>query len=517
MTIMGIRHRMQFSDTNLKKILKKTKKGSLTREIAVIISGMVAGTILLCLLLNTVFLEPYYMKNQQRVLEDGFGVIDDASAAGALESAAFDVTFDNLCANGNITVLIISSNRAVVRSSVNDPQQMLLEFMDIIFGGKNEKVVTLVEREAYLIERRTDMRLNSEYLVLYGTLSNGNLILMRSALESIRESVKLSSRFLLYIGILATAVSIFVAVFVSRRITNPVLKLTELSKRMTSLDFEAKYEAAGDEKNEIDELGEHMNALSHQLEHTICELKNANNRLLSDIEKKTKEEKLRREFLSNVSHELKTPLALIRGYAEGLRECINEDAESRDFYCEVIMDEAEKMNLMVKKLLTLNQLESGGETVTMERFELTELVVGVLQASGILLEQNGITITEYPREPVYVWADEFMVEEVITNYLSNAINHAKGEKQIAVRQRREGGIVRVSVYNTGDPIPDEDLNKIWNKFYKVDKAHTREYGGSGIGLSIVKAIMETHHRECGVQNHAHGVEFWFELDASAQE
>ena len=457
------------------------------------------------------------MKNQQRVLEDGFGVIDDASAAGALESAAFDVTFDNLCANGNITVLIISSNRAVVRSSVNDPQQMLLEFMDIIFGGKNEKVVTLVEREAYLIERRTDMRLNSEYLVLYGTLSNGNLILMRSALESIRESVKLSSRFLLYIGILATAVSIFVAVFVSRRITNPVLKLTELSKRMTSLDFEAKYEAAGDEKNEIDELGEHMNALSHQLEHTICELKNANNRLLSDIEKKTKEEKLRREFLSNVSHELKTPLALIRGYAEGLRECINEDAESRDFYCEVIMDEAEKMNLMVKKLLTLNQLESGGETVTMERFELTELVVGVLQASGILLEQNGITITEYPREPVYVWADEFMVEEVITNYLSNAINHAKGEKQIAVRQRREGGIVRVSVYNTGDPIPDEDLNKIWNKFYKVDKAHTREYGGSGIGLSIVKAIMETHHRECGVQNHAHGVEFWFELDASAQE
>ena len=219
---------MQFSDTNLKKILKKTKKGSLTREIAVIISGMVAGTILLCLLLNTVFLEPYYMKNQQRVLEDGFGVIDDASAAGALESAAFDVTFDNLCANGNITVLIISSNRAVVRSSVNDPQQMLLEFMDIIFGGKNEKVVTLVEREAYLIERRTDMRLNSEYLVLYGTLSNGNLILMRSALESIRESVKLSSRFLLYIGILATAVSIFFGGFFSRKVKKKLLNRKEL-------------------------------------------------------------------------------------------------------------------------------------------------------------------------------------------------------------------------------------------------------------------------------------------------
>lgn len=291
----------------------------------------------------------------------------------------------------------------------------------------------------------------------------------------------------------------------------PILELTDISKRMTELDFEAKY-LPRTKYNEIDELGAHMNELSNTLERTISELKSANNQLLIDIEKKTQVDRMRKEFLSNVSHELKTPLALIQGYAEGLRECINEDAESRDFYCEVIMDEADKMNRMVQKLLTLNQLESGNETISIERFDLTELIAGVVSAAGILLQQENITVTECPTEPLFVWADEFMVEEVVTNYLSNAIHYAGEPKQIAIRYRETDLCVRVSVFNTGSRIPDEDIDKIWNKFYKVDKARTRAYGGSGIGLSIVKAIMASHHRECGVVNHSDGVEFWFELD-----
>lgn len=509
---MEIRHKIQLITNKAKKLLKNTKKGSLTKEITAIILGLVAGTVILCWLLNTVFLERFYLRNKQQGLEEGFGIMDAASVTGELEGAAFDVTFDNLCANGNITVLIISADRTVVRSSAGDPQKMLIEFMDIIFGGQNETVTVLAQEDNYTIQRRTDMRLDSEYLVLSGTLSNGNMILMRTALESIRESVKLSNEFLLYIGVFAIAVSAVVVFFVSRRVTNPILQLTELSRRMTELDFEAKYEAGQRQQNEIDELGVHMNELSQTLEKTISELKSANNQLLLDIEKKTQIDHMRREFLSNVSHELKTPLALIQGYAEGLQECINEDAESRSFYCEVIIDEAEKMNLMVKKLLTLNQLESGGETVTMERFDLTELIAGVLDSLAILTEQSGITVAEYPAEPAYVWADEFMVEEVATNYLSNAIHYAKYAKEISVRYTMREDVIRVSVFNTGDPIPEEDVPKIWDKFYKVDKARTREYGGSGIGLSIVKAVMESFHRECGVNNYENGVEFWFELD-----
>ena len=263
--------------------------------------------------------------------------------------------------------------------------------------------------------------------------------------------------------------------------------------------------------NEIDLLGNHMNRLSETLERTISELKSANVELTKDIEKKTKIDEMRREFLSNVSHELKTPLALIQGYAEGLQECINDDEESRNWYCEVIIDEAAKMNRMVKKLLTLNQLEFGNDQVVMERFNITELIRGITGASRILLEQNGITLDLDGLDDVDVWGDEFKVEEVITNYLSNAINHCEGEKRICIFYTRKPDLLRVSVFNTGKPIPEEDIGQIWDKFYKVDKARTREYGGSGIGLSIVKAIMDSFHQECGVINHENGVEFWMEL------
>ena len=491
--------------------MKRDKKGSLTRELAVILVGLVAGTIMLCWFINTSFLEKYYMLNKQDSLIDGYDVINGASETGELNSSEFDVTFDNLCANGNIAVMIISSNRAIVRSSVNDNQVILMEFMNILFGDDRNQTEILQRSDNYVIQKQTDTRLSSEYMVLYGTLSNGNLILMRTAVESIRESAKISNQFLVYVGVLAIAISAIVTVFVSKRITTPISELTDISKRMTELDFDAKYVSKGHRKNEIDELGEHFNRLSCALESTISELKSANNELKQDIEKKTEIDEMRKEFLSNVSHELKTPLALIQGYAEGLQECINDDAQSRDFYCEVIMDEADKMNQMVKKLLTLNQLEFGNDTLTMERFDLTELVKGVVTSSGILLKQKDIIVT-YPEESVYVWADEFKVEEVMTNYLSNAINHADFEKRIEITYEKKEDSVRVCVFNTGNPIPEEDLPNIWDKFYKVDKARTREYGGSGIGLSIVKAIMESHHRECGAKNRENGVEFWFELD-----
>ena len=491
---------------------RRPKEGGLTREIAGIIIGLVAGTVALCWVLNTVFLERYYVMNKENVLLSGFTTIDAASEDGSLDDSSFDVTFDNLCANGNITVMVISPDRTIVRSSVNDTQRMLIEFTDIIFGGTQNETTVLAQAEDYVIQRRTDTRLDAEYLVLYGTLSNGNLVLMRSALESIRESAKTSNQFLLYVGILAIAVSTVVSVFISKRITDPILELTEISKHMTQLEFEVCYTPKGKRRNEIDELGTHMNEMSQALEHTISELKSANNQLLLDIEKKTQIDRQRKEFLSNVSHELKTPIALIQGYAEGLKEGVNEDAESREFYCEVIMDEASKMNQMVKNLLTLNQLEFGDEDIVFDRFNLTALVRGVLQSMEIMADQAGAKILLHTEEDIYAWADEFKVEQVVKNYVSNACHHVSGDMVIEVKMVQKDGKVRVSVFNTGTPIPEADIVHIWDKFYKVDKAHTREYGGNGIGLSIVKAIMKSFHQEYGVKNYDNGVEFWFELD-----
>ena len=202
----------------------------------------------------------------------------------------------------------------------------------------------------------------------------------------------------------------------------------------------------------------------------------------------------------------------MQGYAEGLKENISDDPESREFYCDVIMDEAAKMNKLVKNLLTLNQLESGRDEVTMERFDIVSLIRGVLQSMDIMIQQKEAKVNFEASDPVYVWADEFKIEEVVTNYTSNALNHLNGEREIEIRVLPEDDRVRVTVFNTGTPIPEEDIPKLWNKFYKVDKARTREYGGSGIGLSIVKAIMESLHQQYGVQNYDNGVEFWFTLD-----
>ena len=325
-----------------------------------------------------------------------------------------------------------------------------------------------------------------------------------------RESASISNRFLLYIGSVLIVVSILLIWYFSKRITDPIRELARLSDRMADLDFDAKYTSGG--SNEIGELGENFNRMSEKLESTISELKKANNSLQKDIEQKDKLEKMRNEFLGNVSHELKTPIALIQGYAEGLKEGVNEDAESREFYCDVIMDEASKMNQMVKNLLTLNQLEFGDEDIVFERFNLTALVKGVLQSMEIMADQAGAKIMLHTEEDIYAWADEFKVEQVVRNYVSNACHHVSGDMVIEVKMVQKDGKVRVSVFNTGHPIPEADAPHIWDKFYKVDKAHTREYGGNGIGLSIVKAIMKSFNQEYGVKNYDNGVEFWFELD-----
>ena len=141
------------------------------------------------------------------------------------------------------------------------------------------------------------------------------------------------------------------------------------------------------------------------------------------------------------------------------------------------------------------------------------MIWGVLQILDNLIEQKEAQVIFRHKNPVYVWADEFKTEQVVRNYLTNAIHHVGNEKRIEVKIVSMDGKVCVSVFNCGKPIPEEDIPKLWDKFYKVDKAHTREYGGNGIGLSIVKAIMESFHQGYGVKNYDNGVEFWFELDA----
>lgn len=487
---------------------------SITRKITAIMISIVAGTVLLCWFINTTLLESYYIENKQKTLLNTFDMVYEESKKGRTDGEEFLIKLETKCSNSGISLMIIKSDRTIIQSNVGNDEHFLFQFLELIFRTDDNNSRVLKNTEEYTIAKTKDSRLQTDYLMLSGTLQNGNMILMRTAVESIKESVDIANRFLAYVGVTMVILCAVIIYVVTKKITNPILQLADISRRMTNLDFDAKFHGKGE--NEINLLGNHMNQLSETLEKTISELKSANNELKTDLEKKTEIDEMRKEFISNVSHELKTPIALIQGYAEGLQECINDDEASRDFYCEVIMDEADKMNSLVKSLLTLNQLESGSEQIVFERFNLLEVIQGVANATAILREQDGISLAIHAQGPVYVWADEFKTEQVLTNYISNAIHYAAGEKQIEVSVIPKEDTVRVEVFNTGTPIPQEEIAHIWDKFYKVDKARTREYGGSGIGLSIVKAIMDSFHQECGVANEENGVKFWFELDSRVE-
>lgn len=442
---------------------------------------------------------------------EAYRVINASSNNGTLASDKFDIQFQNICAKNNINIVILDAEAKTLKTSANNYELLSKQLLSYLFNqDTTDGRRTILDHKKYQMIALKDDRTQQDFIDLWGVLDNGNLFLLRTPVESIRESVSLANRFLAYIGIGAAILAALIIMIVSRKISEPIKELTQISERMNHLDFDAKYK--GKSRTEIALLGQNINQLSETLETTISELKSANNELLRDIEKKNEMEKMRTEFLSNVSHELKTPIALIQGYAEGLKEGVNDDEESRNYYCEVIVDEASKMNQMVQRLLTLNQLEFGNKTVSLERFDVVDLIRNYLQSSLLLCEQKGVQLKMEDYPPIHVWADEFGVEEVFNNYFTNAMNHVDGEKIIEVQVQPTENKVRVSVFNTGAPIPEDSIAHIWEKFYKVDKARTRAYGGSGVGLSIVKAIMDSMNQSYGVLNYDNGVEFWFELD-----
>ena len=507
---------------------------SLRTRLIIIFSAMLIITIGTICLANVVLLPSFYQNSK---IDQMQGVYTRAVSAcqnvdwNSLDEDTFNAVndqLDTLSTNTNVNIYIvqitaypgsgdIASLRYVYTTASDRLQEVLKsqlnEYVRAIYfntplGDNYQKIK---QTDNFSMYKVYDDRVESNFIELTGRMPGDYWVYLRTSYQSIQESTSISNQFLLYLGIVVVIAGMFIVWVVTNQYTKPILQLVHHARDMQQLDFSMRYQ--GERDDEIGVLGDSMNALSDKLEQTISELKTANNELQLDLQRRSEQEQMRQEFLANVSHELKTPIALIQGYAEGLQENINDDAESREFYCEVIVDEANKMNKMVKKLLSLNQLEFGNGQVHLEHFDLSGVIQSVLNSADILFKQKGVTLSYHKsEEPLMVWADEYMVEEVVTNYVSNALNHVKYEKIIEIKTTVTDENIRTSVFNTGDVIPEEDIDKIWVKFYKVDKARTREYGGNGIGLSIVKAVMDVHNQRYGVRNYDNGVEFWFELD-----
>ncbi|MGE5577386.1 MAG: sensor histidine kinase [Syntrophothermus sp.] len=380
----------------------------------------------------------------------------------------------------------------------NTPESFIQSQLDRLENGRT------------IIEKVRDNRLNSDFVYLLARLNNGDYLFLRTPVVAIQESVAIANHFFLLTGLLTLVIGSILVFILAGRFTRPILELNDIAQRMTALDFSQKYPVQT--RDEIGELGNSLNSLSEQLEKSISDLKEANCKLQEDIERERKIDEMRKEFISNVSHELKTPIALIQGYAEGLKVNVNEDEENKNFYCNVIMDEAEKMNRLVKRLLNLSQIESGSVDPVRVDFGITQLVKQVLRKNALIFKERDLQVSFDDGGELMVNADYELTEQVLTNYLNNAVNHVDDRRIIRVGITRREDRARVTVYNSGEPIPEESKEKIWDSFYKVDKARTRAYGGTGLGLSIVKAVQEAHRNGYGVNNVAGGVEFWFELD-----
>lgn len=482
---------------------------SIRKQFSMVFIMVLLVTILMTIAMNILFLRTFLVQLKQRDIINAYLQINRISSDNSLLSENFQDEILELCERYSISIIIMNHDSQILASVRGEDETIKEELVDyFLYDNPNADIVDVTEQ--YVLQVAVDEQNQNTYLELWGTLDNGYRFLIRSPMENLENSASVSNQFWLFAASISALAGGIMIIYVTNRITRPIRQLTEISERMTNLDFDAKYEVKGD--NEVDRLGMHMNQMSNKLEHTISELKTANNELKKDIEKKEQIDEMRKEFLANVSHELKTPIALIQGYAEGLKMGINDNDEtSKEFYCDVIMDEANKMNDMVKKLMSLNELEFGNNPVQMERFDISELIHNYLQSMELLFQQNDIKVECDIPKPVYVWADEIQIEEVFRNYITNAMNHADGEKLIRVTLEKNEENVRISVYNTGKNIPEDSVEHIWDKFYKVDKARTREYGGSGVGLSIVKAVMEGINQKYGVRNEEDGVTFYFEV------
>lgn len=494
--------------SNLKEKIKSVRF-RLFATMCIVITIIVA-----CLILaNNVVLETFYLYSKTTNVRKVYEKINDYykyNLGSNIESELKRIAFNN-----NFDIFIKGKNDVYIFSTDRDFYSTLNRLNNIEDTRKRD-LNSIYEDSDIKIVKVDDENNNISYLLLSGTLCNGYSLYIRIPVVPIEESVQISNNLLIWIGVVTILVSAFIASFVSRKFTTPILELNDIANKMAKLDFSQKYRTT-DTEDEINALGNSINTMSDKLERTIKQLRSNNIELEKDIEEKSKIDEMRKQFISDVSHELKTPIALIQGYAEGLVENVNSDEESKEFYAEVILDEANKMDKLVKQLLELMKLEYGRREFNDQRLDIVELTNEVIRKCRVMLEENDIHICFQCKEPIYVCADEFYIEQVITNYFTNAIKHCDeigGKKEIVIKIERqvENNKIHFSIFNTGERIAEEDLERIWVRFYKVDSSRNRENGGSGIGLALVRAIMNNYHNNYGIINEENGVRFYFELD-----
>lgn len=335
-------------------------------------------------------------------------------------------------------------------------------------------------------------------------------LFVMTSLQPINETIETMNQFNFYLTIIVLLLIILSSYWFSRKISTPLLEMNETAKRMADLDFKAK--SSINTNDELESLSESLNTLSRNLDMSLKELQKANTQLVDDIEKERQQEQIRREFVANISHELKTPLGIMKGFAEGIRDGIYE--EKKDYYLDVILEEIDGMNRLVLDMLELSRLESSSHHLNKEVFDIKDLVKNAHELFSHQLREKDMTI-KLQLEPVNVYADKGKIKQVLRNLIDNGIRYSPKGEELLILIETNKEEVKVSIENIGSHISEEEIGKVWDRFYRIEKSRNRSSGGTGLGLVIVKAILESHNSKYGVENTDIGVEFYFTLQVAS--
>ncbi len=352
--------------------------------------------------------------------------------------------------------------------------------------------------------------------ILYGkSFKNNYHIEISTEINPIQENASLAVSVTTAITILALGLALIFIYDYSRRFTKPLIQMNDVMKRIASLDFSAKTEI--DRNDEIGTLAKNINTVSDSLNIALSELRQKNAQLQEDIEKERRLEKMRQDFVSSASHELKTPIAIIRGYAEGLKMNLGDASPSADSeYCDIIIKEADKMNNLVLNMLEQSMYSTGTKMPESDFFNLKNYVESFLKSTELIFKEKGIPVEADIIDTV-VYGDEKQLTTVLSNIVLNACSHTTGEKLIKIWSEASNNQVKICVFNTGSFINDKDKDSIFTSFYRADKAHSRKEGRFGLGLSIVKSIIANHGCDCGFYNEENGVTFWYTVNKKERE
>jgi len=481
---------------------------------------------------NSIFAEKYYIKNKKNILIENSNkiknIIKDIDISGGEYDESVNYEIKRLEKNiggviniGKIDGTLYFPSSESSNSPPPSPENPFfitdenlnnsVKPADFKKGGheKDIKIWEIYKDGSFFIKLK-DPHLKIETLRFQTHLGDELTLLIWVPMNEISQSVSILNTFTQIITILTIFIAVILAFFISKTFTKPITEINNITKKISHLDFTETLKING--KDEISELSNSINYLSQKLNTAIFELNIKNQKLKNDIDSERKLDKMRKEFVSNVSHELKTPIFLIQGYAEGLKKNVIDSEEKRNFYCDVIIEESDKMDILVKDLLNLSALQSENLSINRINFNIEEVLKDIIGKMETVLKDNNVNITLEGEKQITVNADPVKIEQIIINFLNNAINHLDKNKKIIITLLTHNNKVRVSVFNTGKHIPAKFLDKIWTSFYKIDEARSREYGGTGLGLSIVKAIQKAHKNDYGVNNIKDGVEFWFDVD-----